>query len=406
MTRMRSARGVKPGRPPPRQGGQILVAIALIISVTTGVALYTFLSPSARHIEEQKITAKALAAARDALIGRAASDDNRPGSLPCPDRVTNIPGTNVPNDGIADLLSGNECPSYVGRLPWRTLDLPDLRDGSGERLWYALSRAFRDDDSAQPINSNTVGTLSVSGSVTANNVIAIVFAPGAVVGSQVRDGSNAQDVANYLEGGNQASGTTAFVAAARSATFNDQLLAIGADALLPVVEARVAREARVVLNAFYNDPANGYFPFANAYGDLSYRCTDNQYGGRIPRFFADWCKTDPSDPDWKGVTWPAWFFANDWHRVAYYAVASKCAKPTSPACTAAGGLLTVSGLPPPNNNIQAIVIMPGRGFTGQTRPCAGVSDCLEDPENIDGDADYTKSAVTPAVNDRLFVVSP
>jgi hypothetical protein len=24
----------------------------------------------------------------------------------------------------------------MGRLPWKTLRLPDLRDGHGERLWY------------------------------------------------------------------------------------------------------------------------------------------------------------------------------------------------------------------------------------------------------------------------------
>ena len=389
-----------------RESGQILVAVAFVISVATGAALYVFLSPPARFIEEQRLTAGALAAARDALIGRAAGDNNRPGSLPCPDRITNIPGTNVPNDGIADLLVGNECPSYVGRLPWRTLDLPDLRDGSGERLWYALSRAFRDDDSAQPINSNTTGTLTVTGSIIASNVIAIVFASGAVVGSQVREGANANDVANYLEGGNEVNGTTAFKAGAHGAVFNDRLLAIGSDALFPVVEARVAREARTVLNAFYSDPANGYFPFANAYGDATHQCTDNQYSGRIPRYFADWCKTVPADPDWKGVTWPSWFFANSWHEVAFYAVAPKCAKPSSPACTATGGLLTVAAQPAPNNNIRALVIMPGRAYTGQARPCGAVTDCLEDPENTDGDDVFSKSAVTPSVNDRLLVVSP
>ena len=401
-----SGLGARPTPPPLHQQGQVLVAVALIISVAVGAIIYSFLSPAARRIEEDKTAASVLAQAKDALIGRSASDDNRPGSLPCPDLVTNIPGTNVPNDGIADLLVGNECPSYIGRLPWRTLDLPDLRDASGERLWYALSRAFRDDDSAQPINSNTLGTLSIAGSMTATNVIAIVFAPGGVVGTQARDAANVNVVANYLEGGNETNGTTAFTAGAPGMSFNDRLLAITSDALFAVVENRVAREVRAVLRTFYNDAANAYFPYANAYGDNTYQCTDNQYSGRIPRFFTDQCKTDPADPDWKGVTWPSWFFANNWHEVVFYAVASKCAKPTSPACSASGGLLSVTGMPAPNNNIQALVIMPGRGFTGQTRPCAAVTDCLEDPENTDGDADFTKAAVTPTVNDRLLVVSP
>jgi len=401
---MRKGSGSRVEAAPYRQRGQVMVAVALVISIAAGAAIYAFLGRDTRRFEEMQLTASALVQARDALIGRAASDSNRPGSLPCPDIATNIPGTNVPNDGIADLLVGNECPSYIGRLPWRTLDLPDVRDASGERLWYALSRSFRDDNSAQPINSNTTGTLSISGSVTAGNLVAIVFAPGAVVGSQVRDAVNANSVANYLEGGNEVSGTTAFTAAAPAATFNDQSLAIGTDALLPIVETRVAREARTVLAAFY--AANSYLPYANSYGDNSYQCTNGQYSGRIPRFFADWCKSDPADPDWNAVAWPSWFHANNWHEVIFYAVAAPCAIPASPGCSGSGTLLTVSGVPAPNNNIRAIIVTPGRALAGQARPCAAVTDCLEDPENTDADTDYAKSGVTPTVNDRLFVVSP
>jgi len=400
------ARGAEAGRPRCGERGQVMVAVAFVVSIAAGVTLYAFLSPAARAIEAQKTTARALAMARDALVGRAASDNNRPGSLPCPDRVTDIPGINVPNDGIADLLVGNECPSYIGRLPWRTLDLPDLRDGSGERLWYALSRAFRDDNSAQPINSNTTGTLSVSGSLSATGLVAIVFAPGAVVGTQSRDSAGVNVVANYLEGGNEVNGTTAFLAAPSGASFNDQLLPLGPDALLPVVETRVAREARTVLSAFYNDAANGYFPYANAYGDSSHQCTANQLSGRIPRYFADACRKNPGDPDWNGVAWPTWFFANNWHEVLFYAVAPKCASPAAPGCSGAGALLTVSGLPAPNDNIRALVITPGRAYPGQVRPCVAASDCLEDSENTNGDEHYRKSAVTPAMNDRLLVVSP
>jgi len=387
------------------QHGQALIIVLVLLGMSVAVFVYNFVSPAAINIERDKITNAALAQAREALIGRAASDNNRPGSLPCPDLITNIPGTNVPNDGVADLLIGNECPSYIGRLPWRTLGLPDPRDSSGERLWYAFSRTFRDDDSAQPINSDTVGQLTVNvGSATLSGVIAVVFAPGATVGSQVRDAANVNAVANYLEGGNETSGTTTFTTGAVSATFNDKLLAITSDGLFPVVEMRVAREARAVLQAFYS--ANGFFPFANAYSDMSYGCTNNQYSDRIPRIFTDNCKVNPADLDWKDAAWPPWFFNNNWHQVLFYAVASKCAQPASPSCSAPGSLLTVNNMPPPNNNIQAIIITPGRGFAGQTRPCAAVTDCLEDSENTNGDAVFVKSAITSTVNDRLVVVAP
>ena len=387
----------RPQRPRAKQNGQALLALLVILGIGFAAVIYGLVSPASLTLETDKITNAALAQAKEALIGYAARDSNRPGSLPCPD---------TDNNGSAQLFAGSYCPSQVGRLPWRTLGLPDLRDGGGDRLWYAVSRDFsRNPAGAPALNTNTAGQLTISGTAPANNVIAIVFAPGLVVGSQVRDTANVNTVANYLEGGNEASGATTFTTGAVSATFNDKLLAVTTDALFSVVEMRVAREARAVLQAFYG--ANGFFPFANAYSDTSYQCTDNQQSDRVPRFFTDNCKVDPADPDWKGVTWPGWFFNNNWHRVVFYAVASKCAKPSSPACShAAGGMLTVNNMPPPNNDIRAIIITPGRGFAGQTRPCAAVTDCLEDSENTNGDSVFVKSAMTSTVNDRLVVVAP
>lgn len=386
----------RPGRSGPAQQGQTLLALLVILGIGAGALVYAMAGPASLSLERDKATTAAMARARDALIGYAAKDSNRPGSLPCPD-------TN--NDGSANLYVGSECPSYIGRLPWRTLGLPDPRDGSGERLWYAVSRNYaRNPWGASPLNTDTAGQLTVTGTAPANDVIAVVFAPGAVVGSQVRDTAGQNTVANYLEGGNEASGTSTFTTGAASDGFNDKLLAITRDALSSVVEMRVAREARAVLLAFYG--ANGFYPFANAYGDGSYRCTEDQLSGRIPRFFADFCKAGPADPDWKGVTWPDWFFDNNWHQVVFYAVASKCTKPLSPACSASGGLLTVSSMPPPNSDIQSLLIMPGRALAGQARPCGAVADCLEDPENTDADSVYVKSAVTSTANDRLLVVAP
>lgn len=379
------------------QNGQALLLLLVILAIGFSALIYGLGSPASLAIDNDKTTNAALALAKDALIGYAAGDSNRPGSLPCPD-------TN--NDGSAQLFSGSFCPSEIGRLPWRTLGLPDPRDGSGERLWYAVSRDFSRNPSGAPaLNSDTAGQLTITGAAPANSVIAIIFAPGAVIGSQVRDTANQNAVANYLDGGNEVSGTTTFTTAAASAAFNDKLLAVTSNALFTVVAARVAREARSVLQAFYS--INGFFPYANAYSDASYRCTDNQYSDRIPRFFTDNCKGDPADPDWKGVAWPSWFFGNNWHHAVFYAVASKCANPSSPACShASGGMLTISNMPPPNNNIQALVIMPGRAFAGQVRPCTTVTDCLEDPENTNADSVFTKSAITSAVNDRLVVVAP
>ena len=378
------------------QCGQALLAILVILGIGFGALIYTLVSPASLALEAQRATSEALAQAHAALIGYAAADDNRPGSLPCPD---------ADNNGSAQLYAGSYCPSEIGRLPWRTLGLPDIRDGSGERLWYAVSRDFsRNPTGAPALNTDTPGQLAVTGSAPASSVIAVVFAPGPVLAAQARDAAGQNLAQNYLEGGNETAGTTSFVSAPASATFNDRLLPLTRDALLQALEMRVAREARAVLRAFFT--ANGYFPFANAYGDGTHGCTPNQYSGRIPRYFADACKIAPTDPDWGGVTWPAWFFANDWHLVAFYAVASRCVSPTVPGCAAAGSLMTVTGIPAPNDDLQALVIVPGRALGAQVRPCAAVADCLEDAENRNGDFVYAKAGVSATANDRLVAVAP
>ncbi|MEM7252983.1 MAG: hypothetical protein AAF493_16325 [Pseudomonadota bacterium] len=55
-----------------------------------------------------------------------------PGPLFCPD---------LDDDGIPEPTCGPG--TLVGKLPWRTLGLGDVRDGAGERLWYAVSPRYR-----------------------------------------------------------------------------------------------------------------------------------------------------------------------------------------------------------------------------------------------------------------------
>ena len=258
-------------------------------------------------LHREDVTALALQQAKEALIARAAFDLNHPGSLPCPDRD---------NDGVADLLApGNNCFSYIGRLPWKTLGLPDLRDASGARLWYALSQNFTDSP-AYAVNSDTQGTLTVPGMAPTGGVVAIVFAPGTVVGAQRRDGpaGGSTDapctwgidenckVANYLEGQN-ASIDTIYEQSPRcerpdcpgGVPFNDQLMIITHADLFaivePVVAKRIEKEIVPVLTndaaangyferwgtALYGDKRRGFFPFAAPY-DNPGRPSDDYLG--------------------------------------------------------------------------------------------------------------------------------
>jgi hypothetical protein len=81
----------------------------------------------------------------------------------------------------------NDPNERVGRLPWKTLGLPDLRDAAGERLWYAISDSLRDQG---VVNSNSAGQLAVydgvSGAALASSVVAVIIAPGTELAGQNR----------------------------------------------------------------------------------------------------------------------------------------------------------------------------------------------------------------------------
>jgi type II secretory pathway pseudopilin PulG len=411
-----------------RQTGVIMFIVLMLLGLMVSALVIGLTGNLAQRAKRERQTADALAEAKQALIGRAAADNSIPGSLPCPD---------LDNDGVAELFAGNDCPSYVGRLPWRTLGLPDLRDGSSERLWYALSPNFRDHPSAQPLNSETPGQLAVTGNAPAANVIAIVFAPGAPVGSQVRDAPNANNMVNYLEGEN-ANGVppvdNTFTTALASSTFNDELLPITREDLFPVVEMRIARELRSILRAYYT--ANRFYPHAGQFPNNT--STAATYQGYIP---TTTCAPVPA------LALPAWFSPNNWHQLTVYAVAPRCTPKISSSLqiflspqvcalapcsgplfglylcsmpnaidntvlncnyTGAGPYLTVNGV---GTNIQSLVFSASYRLGVQpARPCNAIADCLEavngNNENINNDYIYMKPVRTSTNNDSLLIVAP
>lgn len=270
-----------------RQRGAVFIVMLVVMIMGVTFFLVSALSKTSMQLERNRQTADALAQAKDALIGRAASAPNVPGSLPCPD---------INNDGISEGVAGN-CTSYVGRLPWKTLGLPDLRDASGERLWYALSVNFRD-NSAAHINSDTTGTITVfapdgtllNDGTGSTGAVALVIAPGDVL---TRQGGTQQDRSsagtnsppNYLDiatvAGNtqdnanftgSSSSTNGFILGRvkdsnDNIIVNDQILVITRDQLLPVVETRIAREVRSCLDSYALGSSNMYpwaTPVANA----------------------------------------------------------------------------------------------------------------------------------------------
>ena len=263
-----------------RENGFYAILLVLItFMIAASILLGDLVSASASRTQRDNDTVAVLTQAKQALIARAALDINRPGSLPCPARdtsgvapaVTGIPGDPC-NPSVGSATTGANRNYLVGRLPWNTLNLPELKDKDNEPLWYAISDEFRDVD-ANRINSNTQGSLKVLGSAPADKIVAIIFAPGAPLPWQNRDPSSAaalNNVANYLEGENDytldPSGENdfEFEAQPRSQTFNDILVVITQQELMDAVEnvlaARIEKEIKPWLTRYYSDW--GDYPFA------------------------------------------------------------------------------------------------------------------------------------------------
>ncbi len=206
-----------------QQGGALL--IMLVIAVTmSGFAVLKFLNNN--RVARDKVTTNALMQAKEALIGYAATyQDRNPndvfGYLPCPDSD---------NDGIAETSCGTQNVSVIGHLPWKTLGLPPLRDGSRTCLWYAVSGRAKENPKTTVLNWDTIGQFeikNVDGSTLAsagnhNTPWAIIFSPGTMVKGQSRNtlagsecGGNTtanNTVSNFLENsGSLGTGNTTFV---------------------------------------------------------------------------------------------------------------------------------------------------------------------------------------------------
>jgi hypothetical protein len=264
---------------PIHQRGMMLIILMFIVGLAATTYLVYALNANTLKIERDKKTAEALSEAKNALIGWSAGHATLPGTLPCPD--LNNSGTS----GTCNDTSGN-----IGRLPWKRLGLNDLRDGSGECLWYALSPRYRNTLSGSfrvpyPINGDGIpGTLTVKGAdgnnlpAPVNPVIAVIIAPGAPLTMQNRSSATSSvcggnnTASNYLDTaqgvdnstGNVSGINYTFIAGAPSNTFNDRLIYITAGEFYQAIRKRMVKEILGNVTApagpadYYNDPLSAH----------------------------------------------------------------------------------------------------------------------------------------------------
>ncbi|HIF51716.1 MAG TPA: hypothetical protein EYQ42_09375, partial [Thiotrichaceae bacterium] len=252
------------------QQGAALLLFMLALVLASSYSLLSKLNSASKVHARQQVTSRALAEAKAALISYAITYPDRvnsnfgPGYLPCPD---------INKNGSA----GGSCSSggntTTGRFPWITLKMNDLKDSSGQSLWYVLSDNFKYNPKLEPLNSETEGQLNIDvdadGDIDASDisdVVAIIIAPGAPINNQSRDPTEtvvATEIANYLETDN-ADFDTNFVLP-DTVNVNDRLVFITREELMKQVEKRVLGEVKKILSDYKT--AQGAYPWLSKFAD-------------------------------------------------------------------------------------------------------------------------------------------
>ena len=340
-----------------KQKGAVLILIAFIIGLATAAYLLHALNPERLRVEQDKKTMQALNEAKQALIAWAVNHPNMPGLMPYPDR-NNDGNYDDRSDCYANNVNFNSI-FTLGRLPLfkndpncvttDTIDTSgvhdtqvvnglsaDLRDGTGERLWYEVSSNLLHDYKSSAAHSNGASP-EINPSIINNpnpiypwfvvrdrnrviisdRVAAVIIAPGAPSGAQDRSGGIANpnqyldkimmaDNTPYQNYGYQNPATNPVqefiigddyrVVAKNDPTYkdqtvepyyyNDKLVYITIDELMYAIEKRVLEQTKVALSKF--KIANGFYPFA---ADLGFytspnpnqnQCTQGNLRGLLP----------------------------------------------------------------------------------------------------------------------------
>lgn len=281
------------------QSGAALMVFMLLIIIASSYYLLTSVNTKIRRTILDNQTLEAMTRAKQALIGYAVSypdrisDTDGPGYFPCPDKD---------NDGDAEgscsLAGANRT---VGRFPHETLEMEELYDGSGQKLWYAISENFRNNPKTIPLNMDSPATASLT--IDANtDIAAVIIAPGFPVSGQSRDPAETDitlEIANYLEGDNndldndyvttlgpaffQGSDGEYDAIENGNLVYNDQVIFITRQELMSAVKKRVIGEVAEKLNLYRGDFSA--FPWLSPFSDpinSSFKSQLGQYEGHLP----------------------------------------------------------------------------------------------------------------------------
>lgn len=444
--------------------------MVMLVIMVMGISavLISSLSTAKLKNTRQETTSNALTQVKEALIGYAITyGDTHTGQvhgyLPCPD----IDASN--GEGSSNLSCGSKNVSSIGRLPWKTLGLSALRDGDGECLWYAVSGTYQSNQKTDLMNWDTRGlfeALDTSSAPVAQDIVAVVFAPGPVLGNQNRapDGTapicgGNYTASNYLDSDGTISNGTVSTSAntttqfrlATSSQVNDRLIYITRQDIWNAMLKRndfMAKLATMTQKAteciadygrrnrydswpYSVNPSDKRLPWSgrfypdssNYLTDSSYDDEDGRMAGRLPyrvnnsgsdtdnQIVSPFYQLTSNGSNCPGVAdWPAYYpWWSNWKDHLFYALAYNF-RPNS-GSTACGTCLSVNG----SGAYAAAVMFAGRPLAGQVRTTTGdhldFSNYLEgrnftNGSNSSGNSNYQSGAETGSFNDILYCIDP
>ncbi len=243
-----------------KHSGIALVALLVMLVLAGSYALYrgANIRTSAQGARDKQL--QQLILAKQALIAYAVTDLKRPGRLLCP---------NLSGDGISPLLTRDDCDSYSGFLPWKSLDLSEGTDSTGTMLLYHLSPLFGGDRSTPVLNSDTETSLKLDipeGSPS-NGIAALIIAPRGSIDPRNADGNE------YF-----------YIGTSDLPGDDDLIISITRQELMAATELRIANEIRNCLaqHAASAENVEHTYPWPAPLVSESYAGLTGSLFGRLP----------------------------------------------------------------------------------------------------------------------------